>query len=97
MAADAHAPVDQVHMLQLDLYIPPGKAGFWQIAFREEDARREEVRGPVERRERFAVDLLYGDYEGGQRVITRFGVLPRETGWEARVVRHWQLDRADPR
>src|SRR5881409_433673 len=36
--------------------------------------------------------------EGGQRVITRFTMLPREEGhWLASASRHWHVDRDDPR
>ena len=97
MSGDAPPPLEQFRMLSRDLYIPPGTIGFWQIAFREEDAGREELRRAIEDG-RFSVDILYGDYEGGQRVISRFGVLRRDDGaWELSVVRHWQIDRADPR
>jgi hypothetical protein len=43
--------------------------------------------------------LLYGDHEGGQRVISRFSVMPRddEEYWIPSVVRHWNIDRPDPR
>jgi hypothetical protein len=45
-----------------------------------------------------AVDLLYGDHEGGQRTISRFVFNPREDGqWIVAVARHWNLDRPDPR
>jgi hypothetical protein len=44
------------------------------------------------------VDLLYGDYEGGQRVISRFLMRPgREDTWLLSVTRHWNVDRPDPR
>ena len=47
------------------------------------------------------VDILYGDFEGGQRVISRFMLSPKETdgvvGWYASVGRHWNVDRPDPR
>ena len=44
------------------------------------------------------VDILYGDYEGGQRMISRFGLMPRDDGgWIAAAGRHWNVDRADPR
>jgi hypothetical protein len=97
MSSEEHPPVEAFRMLSRDLYIPPGKIGFWQIAFREDDERREEILAGVEGG-RFAVDLLYGDYEGGQRVVSRFGVIRGEQGdWTLSVVRHWQLDRDDPR
>lgn len=46
------------------------------------------------------VDLLYGDQEGGQRTISRFMISqhpsePEE--WLPGVVRHWYLDRQNPR
>jgi hypothetical protein len=45
------------------------------------------------------VDLLYGDHEGGQRVITRFALRSRADGegWTATAARHWNIDRDDPR
>ena len=44
------------------------------------------------------IDLLYGDHEGGQHTISRFSLAPKEDGhWSAAVVRHWNLDRPDPR
>jgi hypothetical protein len=51
-----------------------------------------------------SVDLLYGDYEGGQRTITRFYMVPRTREedeqpwlWVCSTSRHWNLDRADQR
>jgi hypothetical protein len=44
------------------------------------------------------VDLLYSDHEGGQRAISRFGLFPGQSSvWMFSVVRHWNLDRIDPR
>jgi hypothetical protein len=52
------------------------------------------------------VHLLYSDHEGGQRAISRFQLVrpdasPDEPGepsqWVCSVVRHWNLDRDDPR
>lgn len=95
-ASDGPAPMEAFRMLTRDLYIPPGKIGFWQIAFREEDEQREEILGGLESG-RLGVDLLYGDYEGGQRVITRFGLLHENDMWTLVTARHWQLDRPNPR
>ena len=51
----------------------------------------------IERGE-FGVDVLYGDYEGGQRVVTRFGCLREDDGtWSLGAGRHWQIDRENPR
>jgi hypothetical protein len=51
--------------------------------------------GAIEERRRLTIELLYGDYEGNQRTITRFGIVPRgDSDWYAVVVRHWGLDDA---
>ncbi len=54
--------------------------------------------GLVEAHERFSVDLLYSDLEGGQRTMTRFGFMPGEQlAWLGSVTRHTNVDRDDPR
>ncbi len=52
----------------------------------------------IAQRGRFTVELLYGDYEGGQRMVSRFGFAPRKDGkWFVSASRHWNIDRPDPR
>ena len=76
------------------MFVPPGDLGFWQAAVRNvDDAERSFVSRPIAERERFAVDLLYGDLQGGQRAITRFTFMPAgEDRWISSMSRHWQLD-----
>jgi hypothetical protein len=95
-----HLPPDDFTRLSRDLYIPPGDTGFWQGSFRDPSSSAfAEAREAIETRSLMTVDLLYGDHEGGQRVISRFLVWPRgdDDGWIAAVGRHWNVDRADPR
>jgi hypothetical protein len=82
-----------------DLYIPAGETGFWQGAVRDrDDPAYADLRGAAENGRRVMVDLLYGDYEGGQRTITRFGInRGDEAGDRAEVLRYWNVDRDDPR
>jgi hypothetical protein len=97
--SETYTPIDAFVRLTRDLYVAPGDIGFWQGTFRNpaSDEYRE-AREAIEARERLTVDLLYGDYEGGQRVISRFGLLPfGDDGWMAVVARHWNVDRPDPR
>jgi hypothetical protein len=95
-------PLEEFITLTRDLYIAPGDVGFWQGSFRDpaSDAYRE-ARRAVEAPQRIGVDILYGDFEGGQRMISRFMLTPRETDddvrWYAAVGRHWNVDRPDPR
>jgi hypothetical protein len=95
-------PLEDFTLQTRDLYIAPDDVGFWQGAIRDpsHDAYRASRRA-AEEPHRIAVDLLYGDFEGGQRVISRFLVSPRETEsgthWFASVGRHWNVDRPQPR
>lgn len=90
--------LDAFRMLSRDIYIPPGKIGFWQIAYRDrQDADYFAMLQAIERGELMA-DVLYGDYEGGQRMVTRYAVLRDDGGeWRLSTVRHMQIDREDPR
>jgi hypothetical protein len=83
-----------------DLMIAPDDIGFWQGAFRDPaDPQYDEAAKAVQNREVLTIDLLYGDHEGGQRVISRMMLQHSAQGktWIASVVRHWNLDRPDPR
>jgi hypothetical protein len=96
-----HAPeLDDFHRQLRDLYIPAGDAGFWQGAIRDpEDVAYAGLLAAAQDGGRVVVDLLYGDHEGGQRAIARFGVTVEEegAGRTANVLRYWNLDREDPR
>jgi hypothetical protein len=85
---------------QRDLYIPAGETGFWQGAIRDRsDPMWNQLRPAISRRARVLIDILYGDYEGGQRTIARFGVAEEEgfDGLRGEVVRYWNVDGDDPR
>jgi hypothetical protein len=94
-ASAPHADPETMHTLTRDLYVPAGDTGYWQGAIREPDDReREPVRNAIADREPLTLEVLYGDHEGGQRTITRFGLRPEDDGkWSAVVARHWLLDR----
>jgi hypothetical protein len=94
-----HAPVEEFRRLTRDLYIAPGDIGFFQGAIRDDDdPDREETMALLKNRERFVVDVMYGDQEGGQRTISRFGMTPfGDDMWLFSTSRHWFLDRHDPR
>jgi hypothetical protein len=94
-----HAAPEDFRTLTIDLFVPPGGSGYWESAIRD----AEDPAGPaftriVAEREPFAIDLLYGDQDGGQRTISRFIVLPAsDDAWYAQAGRHWNLDRPEPR
>ena len=98
----APTPLEDFTMLTRDLYVAPDDVGVWQGSFRDpsSDGYRA-ARRAIEAPQRMSIDILYGDFEGGQRVISRFMLTPRETEegvrWYAAVGRHWNVDRPDPR
>jgi hypothetical protein len=92
--------LEEFRRQQLDLYIPAGDTGYWQGALRDpEEPGYAEVRDAVSDERGIWIDLLYGDYEGGQRTIVRIGVSPwpDSKGYRAYVLRYWNVDRQDPR
>jgi hypothetical protein len=93
------APLEDFHRLTRDLYIAPGEPGFWQGALRDpSEPEFEDARAAIVARQRFGIQMLYGDHEGGQRTISMFAFSPREDGtWTASVSRHWSIDRPGPR
>jgi hypothetical protein len=101
-ASTPHLEPEQFRRQTRDLYIAPNDIGFWQAALRDPaDPDYADLRKDIEKAEPFTVELLYGDHEGGQRTITRFGMIPYQTDetvlWYPSVALHWNLDRPDPR
>ena len=98
---DGHPPLTEFHQHQRDIFIAPNDIGFWQAAFRDDsDPQYGDAVAAVRAREMLTIDVLYGDHEGGQRAISRFTLQPRgddDPVWLASVVRHWNIDRPDPR
>jgi hypothetical protein len=94
-----HQDPSTFRRLTRDLYVPPSDRGFWQGALRDSsDPQFERTRDAINSREGLTVDLLYGDFEGGQRVISRFTIIPaHDDGWIVSASRHWNLDRSEPR
>jgi len=91
-----------------DILIAPGDMGFWQGAFRDSgDPQFDEAVTVIKSDDDevvLGIDLLYGDNDGGQRVISRMllrGYHRKDDKpgrqWIASVVRHWNVDRPDPR
>ena len=99
VTAAEHLAPEEFTRLTRDIFIAPGEVGFWQGTFRDPavpafaDARR-----AVDAHESWTVEVLYGDAEGGQRMISRYAMLAREDDkWLASAGRHWYVDRDGPR
>ena len=100
-------PAEDFRRHTRDLYVPAGDISFWQAALRDpSDPLYGPLREAIQQGTPLSVDILYGDHEGGQRTVTRFGMTPRNHAgsedeepwlWLCSTARHWNLDRADPR
>ena len=97
-SSDPAPAVEDFRTQGRDLYVPAGGIGFWHGAYRDEERTGQaDLAKAIGDSAAFTVDLLYGDHEGGQRTISRFTVTHHANGWLCGVVRHWNLDRHDPR
>ena len=110
-ASRADLPHDDPASFRLqtrDLYVGPNDIGFWQAAIRPPQNPRDPIDPDLgwlskaaTEGNAFTIELLYGDNEGGQRTISRFGMIPlrvdEEVRWYPSVARHWNLERPDPR
>jgi hypothetical protein len=93
-----HPPLADFTAHVRDIYIAPDDIGFWLAALREPQAEHFAVMsGAISNREDLTLYLLYGDFEGGQRVITQFGIRPGDEKWRIEAGRHFNVDRPDPR
>ncbi len=94
-----HAEPEEFRPQSRDLYVPGGDIGFWQAAIRtREDPEFDALVDAVGAPRVFTIELLYTDHEGGQRTIGMFALASKgESHWQCSMVRHWNLDRPDPR
>jgi hypothetical protein len=98
--AQIDTDLERFHRLSRDLYIAAGDRGFWQGALRDPSAPGfVEVAEAIRARGPMTLDLIYADHEGGQRMVTRFGIVPVGDDGEylASTSLHRNIDRDDPR
>ncbi len=100
----SHPPLEEFTSQIRDIYVAPDDNGAWQGAFRDPEAEIfKTVRTAIEARDLMVLSLLYGDFQGGQRIVTQFS-LRYVTGkdqldgrWMASAARHLNVDDPDPR
>jgi hypothetical protein len=95
----SHPPLEDFTHQNRDIYVAPSDTSFWQGAFRDPQADSFKAAATaIDAREPLTLSLLYGDYEGGQRVVSQFTLRHAEDdSWLASVVRHFNIDQPDPR
>jgi hypothetical protein len=93
-----HAAPEDFRRQGIDLYVSAGGSGYWEAAIRDaDDSMRSVAEKALANREPFRIDLLYGDQQGVERSVSRFLIVPAENFWYGQAIRHWNLDRPDPR
>jgi hypothetical protein len=94
----SHPPLEEFTAQNLDIYVAAGDNGLWLGALRDPAADIfQPVADAVKADQPLVISLLYGDFEGGQRVITQFSLRPASGRWLAQATRHFNVDRPDPR
>jgi hypothetical protein len=93
-----HPPLEDFTAHVRDIYIASGDIGFWLSALRDPEGGRFAVMSEaINNREDLTLYLLYGDFEGGQRVITQFALRFGDAKWRISAGRHFNVDRPEPR
>jgi hypothetical protein len=94
----SHPPLEEFTTQNLDIYVAPADDGLWLSALRDPAADIfHQVADTAKAGEPLMISLLYGDFEGGQRVITQFSLRHAGERWLAQATRHYNVDRPDPR
>ena len=93
-----HPPLDDFTSQSRDIFVAPGDVSFWQAAFRDPAAQSFQLASAgVKAGDPVTLYLLYGDFEGGQRVISQFNIRQAGENWLIEAVRHFNVDRPEPR
>ena len=94
----SHPPLEEFTTQNLDIYVAPNDNGLWLGALRDPAADIfQAVADAIKAGETLVIHLLYGDFEGGQRVITQFSLRHASERFLAQATRHFNVDRPDPR
>jgi hypothetical protein len=96
--ARAHPPLEDFTDQTRDIYVASDDLGFWQGALRDPaKAPFAAVADAVKAGDAMSLSILYGDWEGGQRVISQFSLRQVNDRWLTSTGRHYNVDRPDPR
>lgn len=94
----SHPPLEEFVTQIRDIYVAPGDNGFWLGALRDPAAAEfAALAAAIKAGEPLMISLLYGDFEGGQRIISQFAMRREDGRWLTAAGRHFNVDRPDPR
>ena len=93
-----HPPLADFTDQVRDIFLAPDDIGSWSGAFRDPAAPAFQLAATaIKDGRQLTMHLLYGDFEGGQRMITQFNIRRAGESWLASAVRHYNVDRPEPR
>jgi hypothetical protein len=93
-----HPPLEEFTTQIRDIYVAPGDNGFWLGALRDPAAGEfAALTAAIEADDPLMLSLLYGDFEGGQRIISQFALRRGDGRWLTAAGRHFNVDRPEPR
>jgi hypothetical protein len=93
-----HPPLEDFTDQVRDIYLASDDVGVWSGAYRDPSAQSFKLAAEaIDAGHPLTMHLLYGDYEGGQRVISQFSMRHQGESWLASAVRHFNVDRPEPR
>ena len=90
----SYPPLEEFTSQIRDIYVAPGDYELWLGALVDPAASKfKAVIAAIEAGEDLTLSLLYGDFEGGQRVITQFVMRHANERWLSTSGRHFNVDR----
>ncbi len=93
-----HPPLEDFTDQVRDIFVAAADIGVWSAAFRDPSTPAFQLAADaIKAGHPLTLHLLYGDYEGGQRVITQFSLRHPGQAWLGSPVRHYNVDRPEPR
>jgi hypothetical protein len=93
-----HPPLEDFTDQIRDVFIAPGDTGLWMGGIRDQDSLAYKIiASAASAGKPLMFSLLYGDFEGGQRVITQFMMRNISHRWVLSVAMHFNIDQPDPR
>jgi hypothetical protein len=90
----SHPPLGDFTSQIRDIYVAPGDYELWLGALVDPAAGRfQAVAAAIEAGEDLTLSLLYGDFEGGQQMISQFVLRRANERWLSTSGRHYNVDR----
>ena len=93
-----HPPLEDFTDQIRDIFLAADDIGVWSAAYRDPSTPAFQLAADaIKAGHPLTLHLLYGDFEGGQRMISQFTLRRPGEAWLGAPVRHYNVDRPEPR